>query len=188
MVREIVLPETKPETEWILGRPVQKVSPTRTHSRLQSAFLLAIDAWGADRGQAGPEWRFRASPPGEDIRPLVPDVAYLSYERLRPLSEHDRELPPVPPEIVVEILSPDDREKRVLEKIRVYRAWGVDLILIVDPAARRVEVYERSGDVWSCGADEEMLTPQTFPDLHLPVRAIFGKVEIPSEKATNLLT
>jgi Uma2 family endonuclease len=179
IVREIVLPETEPETEWILDRPVQKVSPTRTHSRLQSAFCAALDAWGTDRGQAGVEWRFRASPPGEAIRPLVPDVAYLSYERLRPLNDADRELPPVAPEIIVEILSPDDRAQRVLEKIRVYRAWGVDLIFIVDPGKRRVDVYERSGDVWSCDADAETLTPQSFPDLHLPVRAMFRKLEIP---------
>ena len=28
-LREIVLPETKPETEWLRGRAVQKVSPLR---------------------------------------------------------------------------------------------------------------------------------------------------------------
>jgi Uma2 family endonuclease len=33
-LHEIVLPETKPETEWVRGRPLQKVSPQRTHSRL----------------------------------------------------------------------------------------------------------------------------------------------------------
>jgi hypothetical protein len=26
-IHEIVLPETKPETEWVLGRALQKVSP-----------------------------------------------------------------------------------------------------------------------------------------------------------------
>jgi Uma2 family endonuclease len=178
MVREIVLPETEPETEWILGRAVQKVSPTRTHSRLQSAFLIARDRWAVGRGEAGVEWRFRASPPGEEIRPLVPDVAYISYDRLRPLHGADREVPPVAPEIVVEVLSPDDRKKRVDEKIRVYRAWGVDLILIVDPIERKVAVYERSGAVWSCDANEDALSPQSFPDLHLSVRDIFAKTEI----------
>ncbi len=34
-IHEIVLPETKPETEWILGRAVRKVSPFRTHALLQ---------------------------------------------------------------------------------------------------------------------------------------------------------
>jgi hypothetical protein len=34
-IHEIVLPETKPETAWILGRAVRKVSPFRTHALLQ---------------------------------------------------------------------------------------------------------------------------------------------------------
>jgi hypothetical protein len=31
---EIVLPETQPETEWLCGRAVQKVSPRRKHGEL----------------------------------------------------------------------------------------------------------------------------------------------------------
>jgi Uma2 family endonuclease len=36
-LNEIVLPETKPETEWILGRPVQKVSPPDVAFEILSA-------------------------------------------------------------------------------------------------------------------------------------------------------
>ena len=32
---EIILPETMPETEWLRGRAVQKVSPKRRHGELQ---------------------------------------------------------------------------------------------------------------------------------------------------------
>ena len=39
---EIVLPDTEPETEWILGRPVQKMSPFRDHARLQVRFGGAV--------------------------------------------------------------------------------------------------------------------------------------------------
>ena len=41
----IVLPETKPETEWIDGRAVQKARPTREHGILQLAFADALKAW-----------------------------------------------------------------------------------------------------------------------------------------------
>ncbi len=180
-IGEIVLPESKPETEWIGDRPVQKVSPTRRHGTLQLAFAKALEAW-ADAGHPGAvatEWRFRASPPGEDIHPLVPDVAYLSYERLRPLSEKDREFPPVAPEIVVEILSPDDRHRDVDEKRRVYFAWGVTLELIADPDARVVDVYDSAGGFERIVADVETYTPAIIPDLRLPLRAIFAKMDIP---------
>ncbi len=41
----------------------------------------------------------------------MPDVAYISRERLAPLSDEEIEVPTVAPELVVEIVSPDDREK-----------------------------------------------------------------------------
>ena len=84
-IHEIVLAETKPETEWILGRPVRKVSPVRTHGILQRTIATAVAAWAADRGDVGTEWRFRPAPAGEIRRPLVPDVAYVSDARLAPV-------------------------------------------------------------------------------------------------------
>jgi len=181
-VREIVLPETKPETEWIADRPVQKVSPTRKHALLQLAFAEALKAWakaGGNRGQVGTEWRFRASPPGEDIHPLVPDVTYMSYERLRPLAPKDREVPPVAPEIVVEILSPDDRQKDVAEKRRVYFAWGVLLELIADPETRMLDVYDRDGRHERVDATRETFSPAIVPDLELALRAMFAELDLP---------
>ncbi|HMF27287.1 MAG TPA: Uma2 family endonuclease, partial [Candidatus Cybelea sp.] len=86
---EILLPETKPETEWVRGRALQKVSPQRDHARLQLALGIALDRWAAGAGEVGTEWRFRVAPPGEVRRPLVPDVAYVSKERIRPLREQD---------------------------------------------------------------------------------------------------
>jgi Uma2 family endonuclease len=180
-VREIVLPETKPETEWIGDRPVQKVSPTRKHSLLQGAFLEAIKVWAraGSRGQAGPEWRFRASPPGEHIRPLVPDVAFMSFERLRTLAPKDREVPPTAPEIVVEILSPDDRQNNIDEKRRVYFAWGVALELIADPETRTLEVFDRDGRHERVDATLETYSPAIFPDLQLPLRTMFAELDLP---------
>jgi Uma2 family endonuclease len=163
IAREIVLPETEPETEWIGGRPVQKVSPTRSHSKLQAAFLRALEDWAGGRGDVGAEWRFRASPPGEPVHPLVPDVVYLSYDRLRPLSRKDREYPPVAPEIVVEILSPDDRRKDVDAKRR----------------ARSIEVYDADGRYERVDATVETYAPASVPDLRLPLRAMFAKLDVP---------
>ena len=63
MQREIVLPETKPALEWILGRAVQKVSPKRRHSLLQVWWSTRLTDWARGRGEVGSEWRFRIAPP-----------------------------------------------------------------------------------------------------------------------------
>jgi Uma2 family endonuclease len=142
MVHEIVLPQTKPETEWVRGRALQKMSPQRDHSRLQIALAMQLDHWAAQRGEVGPEWRFRVAPPGEIRRPLVPDVAYVSNERLRPLSYEELQVPPLSPDVAVEILSPDDRRADVDDKIDTYLRAGSALVIVVDPSERIVELHD----------------------------------------------
>jgi Uma2 family endonuclease len=110
----------------------------------------------------GTEWRFRASPPGEDAGPLSPK---------------DRETPPVAPEIVVEVLSPDDRPKDVDEKRRVYFAWGVTLELIADLDGRCVYVYDNLGRHEHVDASVETYSPAIDPDLVLPLRAMFAELD-----------
>jgi Uma2 family endonuclease len=182
---EITLPETKPETEWIAGRAVPKVMPTREHAILQQAFLAALDRWfNADPKRAGnvlAEWRFRVSIPGTRVHPLVPDVTYMSFARLRPLSKKDRSTPRVPPEIVVEILSPDDKPKDVEIKRKEYLAWGVSLVLIADPEARYMDVYDIDGRYERVDGSVEMYSPAIFPELPLPLRALFAKLDFPEE-------
>jgi Uma2 family endonuclease len=148
MVHEIVLPETKPETEWVSGRPLQKVSPQRDHSRLQVALAMQLDRWAAERGEVGTEWRFRVAPPGEIRRPLVPDVAYASNERLRPLSYEELQVPSLAPDVVVEILSTchpelvEGRRADVDDKIDTYLRAGSSLVIVVDSSERIVELHD----------------------------------------------
>jgi Uma2 family endonuclease len=143
MPREMVVPEDKPAYEWILGRPVQKVSPKRRHSLLQAELLRRLHEWAAGRGEVGPEWRFRLEPPGEDIRPLVPDVAYLSYARMGERTDDELEAPLLAPNVAVEIRSPEDRQLHIDHKIEVYLAAGTDLVMLVDPIERTIDTYDR---------------------------------------------
>jgi len=74
-IDEIVLPITKPETEWVRGRARQKVSPARNHGRVAAKLSALLDTWAAGRGEVAVEWRFRVTVPGEPRRPLVPDIS-----------------------------------------------------------------------------------------------------------------
>jgi Uma2 family endonuclease len=176
-VREIVVPETEPATEWILGQAVQKVSPQRTHAVLQLALGGQLIAWAGDRGDVGSEWRFGITPPGDVTRPLVPDIAYISYERLRGLTAEQREAPNLSPDIAVEIRSPGDRQTHVEHKRDVYIAAGVKLVLIVDGKARRVDAYEARTHRTLLGPS--VFTSQVFPDLTLSFADAFAKLDGP---------
>lgn len=174
---EIVLPETKPGMEWVRGRPLQKVSPQRTHSWLQGALTIELTRWAAGRGGVGPEWRFRVAPPGEMRRPLVPDVAYVSNERLRALSGADLEVPPLAPDVAVEILAPDDRRADLDDKIGTYLRAGSALVIVVDPIRRVVELHDDRGI--SVRNENDAIEHRTMPDFSYSVRALFAVLRRP---------
>ncbi len=177
-IGEIVLAETKPETEWLRNRPVQKVSPTRRHALLQLAVGVRLRTWARGFGEVGTEWRFRITPPGEITRPLVPDVAYVSYERMLPLSVAERETPPVAPDIVVEILSPDDRPADVAHKRDVYLAAGVTTLFIIDPDLRTMDAFEADG-AHTEYRDTDTYTSARFPGLTLSLADLFAELDPP---------
>jgi len=172
---EIVLPETKPETEWVRGRPLQKVSPTYRHSRLQSQMVIALDSWAEGRGRVGTEWRFRIAPPGEIVRPLVPDVAYLSYARLPVESDDAAQVPLGSPNVAVEVLSPDDRARDVRDKIETYLRAGTEAVIVVDPHTETIRAESRDGVVTF--AIGETFGHPSLPGFTLDVGAYFARAK-----------
>ena len=174
MLREIILPEAKPALEWVNGRVLQKVSPKRKHAIAQTRFAAALDAWAQKgrRGTVGTEWRFRIQPPGEHRRPLVPDVAFLSYATLPFKAQQVTDEPGVAPDAVVEILSPDDRPADIEEKIRVYLAAGAGVVFLVDPDRQAVETRDarRAREVSIRG----LLRHERLPGFSLRVSRLFA--------------
>ncbi len=177
-IHEIVLPETKPETEWVRGRARQKVSPTYDHSALQGLLFMALRIWADDggHGRVGTEWRFRVAPPGAVVRPLVPDVAYLSYADLA--ADAARELVQVPlgaPTVAVEVLSPDDRRPDVEHKIATYLAAGTSAVIVVDPHRETIAVHD-AGGVRALRAGD-ILTHSALPGFALDAGALFARAK-----------
>jgi Uma2 family endonuclease len=174
-LHEIVLPETKPETEWVRGRALQKVSPAYNHGRVQMLFGMALTAWSdaGDHGRVASEWRFRVAPPGQVVRPLVPDVGYLSYEDLP--AETPRELVEVPlaaPTVAVEVLSPDDRRPDVEDKIATYLAAGTRAVVVVDPKAETITVHDGATHTLRAG---DVLTHPSLPGFSLDLDGLFAR-------------
>lgn len=172
-MHEIILPETKPALEWVNGRVLQKVSPQRKHALAQMEFTTALAAWAKENrcGMVGPEWEFRIQPPGEARRPLVPDVAYISYARLPHDDEAAADIPRVAPDAVVEVISPHDRPADIAEKVRVYLASGTGVVFLVDTEARLVTV--RDGGAPRTISQDETIRHESLPGFALPARTLF---------------
>ena len=145
MLAPMEIPETKPATELIDGRLVQKMSPKRRHQALEKRWVNALTAWADGRGDVLHEWRHEFRAPGHSFASLVPDVAYLSQAALDELGPAASEAPPRAPEIAVEILSAGESERYVAWKIGAYLAAGTRVVFVVDPPKRTVVAHARDG-------------------------------------------
>jgi Uma2 family endonuclease len=167
--------QTKPATEWILGRPVRKVSPRERHALVQGRVIALLLAWADDvgSGRVGSEWDFRLAPPGEERRTLVPDVAFLSYGRIAYDEEAAAQFPEIAPDVAFEVLSPDDRAVYIREKLRVYLACGSRAVVWLDPIAENLTVHDGDGSRTLNG--DEVFTHPALPEFSAHASAFFAR-------------
>jgi Uma2 family endonuclease len=169
---EIIVPITDPETEWIRGRALQKVSPTFDHARVQTKLVVALDPWAKGKGTIGTEWRFRFAPPGEAVRPLVPDIAFVDARLLATLSREERQVPPFAPTVAIEVLSPGDRADDVADKVQTYLRAGSALVIVADPCSRTFSLHDSSQTRVVTAGDT--LEHPALPGFTLDVRDLFA--------------
>jgi Uma2 family endonuclease len=72
----------------------------------------------------------------------APDAAWISPEQLASLTpEQMRKFPPVCPHFIVEVMSPSDSLKKLMEKMEEYIANGAKLGWLIHPDKKQVHVY-----------------------------------------------
>jgi Uma2 family endonuclease len=99
------------------------------------------------------------------------DVGFVSRHRLsrRP----GKRFLEVAPELVVEILSPDDRWPDINQKIDEYFAIGVERVWIVEPDGRAVRVYRSSTEYAPLGETDTLRGEGPLEGFTLPVATLF---------------
>ncbi len=133
------LPEVDLTYELVEGEAIPKMSPKRFHSRVTGALFILLNQWSQERGEVNLEWAIALKRKGEDWMP-VPDLTYVSYERL-PKEVMEDEACPIPPELVIEIISPGQTFGQLAEKATDYLEAGVSRVWVVDPQARSITVF-----------------------------------------------
>ena len=74
-----------------------------------------------------------------------PDVSFLAAGRIE--RNADVVFPEIAPDLAVEVLSPSESPRRMLDKVGEYLQAGVRLVWVIDPVARRAAVYRSLTDV-----------------------------------------
>jgi Uma2 family endonuclease len=101
---------------------------------------------------------FRLS--GGNVR--CPDLAFVARGRFE-AEQIPEGFSPVPPDLAVEVLSPEDRSRELLDKVGEYIDCGVRLVWVIDPRARMATIYRSLTAVRSVGPEEELLGEDVLP-------------------------
>ncbi len=108
----------------------------------------------------------------EPLSVLRPDVAFVRAARL-PSEDSGSGFYAVVPDLVIEILSPGNRQAEITAKIERYLSAGVSLVWLVDPIARTITVYSPGRDLLTIGENDELDGGEILPGFRLMVREIF---------------
>ena len=175
--RFLALPETKPASEYIDGKIVQKPMPQGKHSLLRMKLLTFINSilMEAKIAIAFPELRCTFGG-----RSIVPDVVMLKNENIP--KDDDGEVANVvktAPDWVIEILSPDQSTTKVIKNILHCLDHGTEVGWLIDPAEKMILVYQPDRQVQVVDLLEaELIVPEFARLVKLTAGDVFGWLKV----------
>ena len=159
--------------ELVKGEVVRMAPPMPEHGRVCVNVTFVLESFGRQSGLgyalADSAVQTRRDP--DTVR--GPDVCFYSYSRW-PRSEVGRGIPPVPPDLAVEVYSPGNRQWEVQAKVSEYLDVGVSLIWVVYPRSRSVAMYRPAGEPPVVLKDDQVIEglPE-LPGFRCPVADLF---------------
>jgi Uma2 family endonuclease len=181
----LALSETKPASEYIDGKIVQKPMPQGKHSLLRMKLLTFINSilMEAKIAIAFPELRCTFGGRSRSVSEgysIVPDVVVLKNENIP--KDDDGEVSNVvvtAPDWVIEILSPDQSTTKVIKNILHCLDNGTEVGWLIDPAEKMILVYQPDRQVQVVDLLEaELVVPEFARSIKLTAGDVFGWLKV----------
>jgi Uma2 family endonuclease len=152
-----------------------KMPPLVHHAIVDQTMASILRALVAGRGFVliEPHMRLGAADGTDTV--FVPDIAYVSNERLASDYPGGNVVPDFAPDIAVEVRSPDTTERERRQKIAKYLACGTALVLDVDTEGRVILACTPDGS--HSFASGTTLESADFPWLHFAVAEVFADLD-----------
>lgn len=155
--------------EFVNGSLVEKPSSIES-AAIEATIVWLLGTWrlvsvfGAGLGyQCFPE---------EPARVRKPDISAVRRDRMNGIDRHEAFVP-IPPDLAIEVMAPDDRVYEVGDRIREYRRNGFGIVWIVDPNARSVSVYPGEGRPVILRENDQIDCGSLIPDFRHKVSDFF---------------
>jgi Uma2 family endonuclease len=100
------------------------------------------------------------------------DIAFYSFKKV-PKGPIQRGYLDVPPDLVFEVRSTDDRWVDILTKVNEYLQAGVGMVVVLDPEPRTAHVFRSDQAPRELGPDDELTFPDLLGEFRVAVRRFF---------------
>jgi Uma2 family endonuclease len=164
------LPRDDRRYELVDGRVIPMSPVNFQHGKvvLQLGFLLSRYLRSQPVGVVVTEVGFRLAFGPDTVR--APDIAFIRTDRI---PANAKVFFTGPPDVAIEVLSPDDRPADVRAKVDQYLARGVALVVVVDPNQRTVTTSRLTTPTATVHADEVLDLSDVIAGFRCPLREIF---------------
>ncbi|MGK7943997.1 MAG: Uma2 family endonuclease [Microcystaceae cyanobacterium] len=165
------LPETKPASEYIDGKIIQKHKPQGKHSTVQTDFSTTINLSLKPKKVARAFTELRCTFGG---RSIIPDIAVFTWNHI-PRDEKGQiaNTFSLAPDWTIEILSPDQNQTKVIKNILHCLKHGTEMGWLIDPDELAIFVYRSQQETQIFDQVNQVITvPDFAQDLTLTVQDI----------------
>jgi Uma2 family endonuclease len=112
-------------------------------------------------------------------RVRLPDVAFITAERVASLPTPHPAIPSIAPDLGVEVLSESNTRAEIQQKLTEYFESGTRLVWIIDPPTRSVAVYQAATEepVRVIHEHEDVEGGSVLPGFTLAVSQLFARAK-----------
>ncbi len=107
----------------------------------------------------------------------IPDVSYVAYASLPGGKRPRGPIPPIIPDLAVEVLSVSNTPKEMQRKLTAYFKHGVRLVWYVDPRERTIEVFESPKSRTVLKEHQTLSGGDVVPGFKLKLRDLFAELD-----------
>jgi len=169
------LPEEEPPFEYWHGEVSQKVSPKGPHGAVQLGFGRRVDNFAIPRRLARAFTETRVTFAGEST---IPDLVVYRWERVpRDAAGHVADDFTTPPDIAVEIFSPGQSRRVLIERCRWYAENGMPLAIFAEPRRFAVRLFRPGSDSGDLRGSDLLDLGDILPGFALTVDDFFAPLQ-----------
>lgn len=163
--------------ELVNGVPEEKEMPGARHGMIAARLLVRLGGFVETNqlGVAFTEVNFNL---GRNER--IPDLSFVAADRI-PAEGIPDGVWQIPPDLAIEVISPNDLHEKVSNKVLEYLEAGVKQVWIVSPEIRTVTIFRSMEQVQVFSGDRVLESPDLLPGFHCLLTEIFSVPVSPNQ-------